>query len=786
MSSRDRCRAAWRVAAFVLASLVPCSAAAAPPRTGADVAAQVGRLLTQQLDASHTARVTGLALSRGAARLEFRDGVLARGTDRDGTLQVAAFAGHGTFRFTPPSAFEQAELDRFFHTRALELEFAAVVLVWADSTLEELDRSLTWGPGELPARAVEQLTWLLKSTGGHERGLSWPWSDALLAGGRTGFFHAYVLADGDRGVFFEIDPTAYEDQSLWRVPPRHFLTAASIEDRDLVCRFASEPRRDTLALGDERATIAVRHTRIDAAFTGTLRFTATADLTVEPRETAEWYALVLHKVFDVDSVLWDGAPAASSYRSTGPMLLVRPRELPLPGSRHALRIVYHGPLIDGVGDWLLPRTWSNWYPRPLHRDFSTFDLTFHAPEEFLVTSIGELDSSVTSAGVHTTHWTMRRPTENATFVIGRFEERATGGDDIPPVRGLFYSGKPQKIRWVGEGVDGRTATFDEGERMEPWVIEDVAKCVAFYQQWLGPAPVPSFVVSQIPSLRGEAFPGLVNIPPIPYADPVPEAQDLVFRAHEVAHQWWGYGVVGRDYHEHWLNEGFANYSGLLYLQKGAGHAADALTILGDWRDRLFQDAGTRPEGGRPAGPLWLGTRNSTVDRPGDARLVDYLKGAWVLQMLRCLLMDMDSMDDARFMAVLRDFYRESATRGYATTADLQRIAERESGLDLGWFFDEWVYGTDLPTYRFSYRIERAATGANVVHCRVRRTDANRPFKTAVILRVDFGRDRLAWVRRLIEAPETEFDLPPFDETPVGVVFGDLQSLLCRSQTVDWK
>jgi aminopeptidase N len=35
-------------------------------------------------------------------------------------------------------------------------------------------------------------------------------------------------------------------------------------------------------------------------------------------------------------------------------------------------------------------------------------------------------------------------------------------------------------------------------------------------------------------------------------------------AHEIAHQWWGQAVGWKNYHDQWLSEGFAEYSGILY------------------------------------------------------------------------------------------------------------------------------------------------------------------------------------------------------------------------------
>jgi aminopeptidase N len=323
-----------------------------------------------------------------------------------------------------------------------------------------------------------------------------------------------------------------------------------------------------------------------------------------------------------------------------------------------------------------------------------------------------------------------------------------------------------------------------GSKMQPWVPQDVARCVAFYQTLFGPAQVPSFVVTQIPALHGEAFPGMLNIPETSFDGPTAVAEDQVFRSHEVAHQWWGYGVDGRTYHDHWLTEGFANFSALWYLQAGLARPKDYLAVLGDWREDLIVDRATRPERGRQPGPIWLGYRNATRSRPQDYVLVDYKKGAWVLHMLRSLLLDLDTMDDRRFVTLMQAFYRQHAG-GYASTEDFRRVAEAHAGEDLGWFFDQWVYGTGIPTYRFAHRIEPADHGQYRVRCRVAQSGVPPGFTMPVTLRVEFGNDRFAWVRRTITGATAEFELPLMPEKPVNVVFNDNESALCEVKRTDW-
>ena len=181
--------------------------------------------------------------------------------------------------------------------------------------------------------------------------------------------------------------------------------------------------------------------------------------------------------------------------------------------------------------------------------------------------------------------------------------------------------------------------------------------------------------------------------------------------HEVAHQWWGHAVGWASYHDQWLSEGFAEFSAGLFLQQG---------VAGDWRkdyiefwDRLRQrileknNFGIAPN---DAGPLWMGLRLISPRTENAYQNVTYPKGAYVLQMLRSMMYDPDDQDKA-FIAMMHDFV-ESHREQAATTESFKAIAEKHMTkmMDLGrngrldWFFDEWVYGTQVPRYHFEYQL----------------------------------------------------------------------------------
>jgi len=153
------------------------------------------------------------------------------------------------------------------------------------------------------------------------------------------------------------------------------------------------------------------------------------------------------------------------------------------------------------------------------------------------------------------------------------------------------------------------------------------------------------------------------------------------------------------YHDRWLSEGFAEFSGLWYMQT-VHHSNDKyFAMLRQYRSSIFlrKDA---------PGPISLGHR---VQSSRDADLDDYgtivyKKGAWVVHMLRMLMLDLKTMNEDRFTLMMQDFYKSYQGKR-ASTADFRRIVERHTGADMGWFFDEWVDGTALPTYRVAYRTE---------------------------------------------------------------------------------
>jgi aminopeptidase N len=152
--------------------------------------------------------------------------------------------------------------------------------------------------------------------------------------------------------------------------------------------------------------------------------------------------------------------------------------------------------------------------------------------------------------------------------------------------------------------------------------------------------------------------------------------------HELSHDWWGDRVTMRTWDDIWLNEGFATYGEVLYLEKALG-LAPGPTLSTSYDDGLY--------GGRLA-PAVVADPADPFRNTGAV----YDKGARALHMLRRLV------GDATFFPALRG-YGDAHAWGTATRGDLRAGFEKASGLDLKQFFDQWVETPFRPILRATYR-----------------------------------------------------------------------------------
>ena len=160
--------------------------------------------------------------------------------------------------------------------------------------------------------------------------------------------------------------------------------------------------------------------------------------------------------------------------------------------------------------------------------------------------------------------------------------------------------------------------------------------------------------------------------------------DESLMAHELGHHWFGDKITCASWQDIWLNEGFATHLASMYMEN-----TYPLTVLGTRKKEIESITSV------PNGSVFV-TDTTNVSRIFDSRLT-YTKGSHLLYMLRWIL------GDSVFFKGMRSYFDDpSISFGFARTTDFQRNLEKVSGLDLSYFFDDWLYGQGYPSYRVTW------------------------------------------------------------------------------------
>jgi tetratricopeptide (TPR) repeat protein len=151
-----------------------------------------------------------------------------------------------------------------------------------------------------------------------------------------------------------------------------------------------------------------------------------------------------------------------------------------------------------------------------------------------------------------------------------------------------------------------------------------------------------------------------------------------FLPHEIVHQWFPIEVTLNREEDGWLAESLAEYLAWRYLREKEPEQARRM-VERAMRDALLPD---------PLLPLALGLK--LFREPWQVtRATLYQRGLLVWRTLETVI-DRERVDSA-----LREYYKRYGGKS-ASIADFRKICEEISGRDLGWFFEYFIAGTQIP------------------------------------------------------------------------------------------
>ena len=550
-----------------------------------------------------------------------------------------------------------------------------------------------------------------------------------------------------------------------------------------------------------RRRASVPRTDVDLALEGNGDATASAALLIQPHQPLDTIRLRLAPVLDVTDVRWrpvvadDTGDVRSTTLLTGeseapqtpveisgePLQFVRathdrrlaedlqepwitimlPRTVG-PTEAFVLEIAYEGELIDyrRDGRTYVLKDVLHWMPRHPHSrgtPGSRMRLTYRVPERFRVASGSTLVDERVVDDTRIMRWVSPTPVGSMSFNLGRFS--VTDVDRTAPPRITVYE-------------DRTRPGFAPGNRAK--TVADLTGALETYTDYFGPYPFDSLLLTETSTDNGLAFPGLVLLSFQAFGE-LHTGEAELFRAHEVAHQWWGVAVEFEDYRDQWLSEGFAQYSAALYTLSGMQREDQFMDMLDAWRLDILgevnvgqgngQHYGFRPEAirlsdGHRSGPLTVGYRLRSGDTPLDYRLLVYEKGAFVLHMLRMMLVDLHNGDDQPFRNLMRGFVKDHLVEA-ATTQAFETATTEAFGEPMEWFFDQWVHGVNVPTYRPDLQVVRATDAADpfVLRGRIQQEDVPDGFRMPVPIVVRFD-DRPPVAHRIwVDAETVDVEIP---------------------------
>ena len=726
-----------------------------------------------------TFRFDNFKVELDTATFQFQTGTLTLLPPVNGIVTGAIFIGEGHFNLKPITVLAAAELKRRAGAPELDEDFTEVVFRFTGG---ERVRFLP-GLKEQVATPVEAAGafshW--KEQMRKRREVPQGFTEFLLHGetmdnvdadllaaiynpSHTPFFNAYLhgkkhkdlryfvrtrvgavpqLDSPEEVALINYDPGAMED-GVW------YLDHLKAE---YVKRVASS--------NEDRRLFATRGYKIETIISKNDHLFSTAVITFEPLLAGERVLkfgllpnLRVSRVMDDQGQ--DMYYVQESRKEDGSFYAILPTA-PEPGKQCSITVQYEGDkVLEQAGDGsYYVRARSSWYPNLNgFGEHVLYDLTFKVPHKYKVISVGKLEGESVEQDYAVTHWVTPQPVAVAGFNYGNYQKI-----EIPDtvtnykISGYYLTELPSNLR------EYNALQTMAPKAMTKYALEQTRAQLQLCTHFFGKIPYDEIYITEQPDFNfGQSWPNLVYLPISAYTDSTQRwmlfgninskfsgfVQEVT--PHEVAHQWWGHAVGWASYHDQWLSEGFAEFSAGLFLQQA---------MAGDWRKdyidfwnrlqkRILEknNFGVAPN---DAGPLWMGMRLASPRTLSAYQDVTYPKGAYVLAMLRSIMYSPQDQDKP-FIEMMHDFV-ESHRDQAASTESFKAIVQKHMSktMDLAgngrmdWFFNEWVYGTEVPKYHFEYQLLPAEGDKVKLHMTLTQSEVDDHFVMLVPVFADFGK-----------------------------------------------
>ena len=732
----------------------------------------------RELGLGQTFRFDNFTLTCDAGTFQFLKGTLTILDPVNGVVTGAIFVGEGHFNLKPATPIDARDLSRRTGAAEVDEDFTEAVFRFTGEGRTKFLPGL--GDRTEPASEAAAIFnhWREKLRRRRERPLSF--TQALLEGetmdnvdadllaavystSHPEFFNAYLRGKKHKDLRFFMRTRV---GAMPQIDSPEEVAVINFDPEGLddgiwyLAHLKSEYSKHSASSREDRRLFATHRYKIETVIAKNRHLFSTATVGFEPLVPGERVLkfgllpnLRVTRVTDEDGQ--DLYFIQESRKDDGSFYAILSHALP-PGKETSIHVEYAGDKVlenAGEGSFYV-RARESWYPNLNgFGERALYDLTFKVPRKYKVISVGKLQSESVEQDLGVSHWVTPIAVAVAGFNYGEYS-KITVPDDITgyKISGYFLSELPDNLR-AYPALQSLAISS-----MTTYALEQTRAQLQVCTHYFGKIPYEDIYVTEQPDFNfGQSWPNLIFLPISAYTDST--QRWLLFHQissrfsgfvqevtpHEVAHQWWGHAVGWASYHDQWLSEGFAEFSAGLFLRQAVGPnwRKDYLEFWERLRKRILDinSFGIAPN---DAGPLWMGLRLVSPRTPDAYQNVTYPKGAYVLQMLRSMMYSSEDQEKT-FIAMMHDFV-ESHRDKPATTESFKAIAEKhmtkamdlEGNGRLDWFFDEWVYGTQVPKYHFESQLTPADGGKVKLHMTVTQSDVDEGFAMLVPVFADFG------------------------------------------------
>ena len=705
--------------------------------------------LRRDLPGAESATVKDFKLEREGGVFHFDQGVFYFYGAVEGHVTGAVFLGNGKFELTVKDTGEQRSLALLTKSPGMTQDFTMLVLRFTDGTAEEIRKASVGSAGAPDGHVTAAAEDLAKN---YRKDLSDNIDLRMLAdviGSGQGQFFLASFRMGNlltgKNVLFIVDP----EGTPHAAPDEVELTTWS--DDEMQPWVAYKMQRPDAGNRGRRVQVTGEALDVTIEHSGEMRTSAVTTFNVL-RDGVRVVHLDLYPTLRVSGVYSEsGAPLdfVQEDKKLDPdfgVILPAPAKA---GDTVRLLTVYDGKdalRADGNNTfYLMSGARDRWYPSggSDFGDFATFHMTFHIPKGLEIVATGkQVSTTPESGGMVKAVWDSGSPIPVAGFNLGDFK---TNGAKTPQGFGVDA--------FADEGVPDMYAQLAQSDTLGGLSAVGALKnevsqgsvAVQIYSDYFGKLPYDHVALTEQTACNyGQSWPMLVYLPICGFWDTTVQHQlglldyDASYwrevTPHEVSHQWWGNLVGFNSYRDQWMSEGFANFSVGVFLMHTTN--GDMGPYRAFWKEQQKNLLQKNAQGVRPidAGSLTMGERVSNSKSGEDVyQMLIYSKGAYILHMLEMQYWT-PAEGEAPFKRAMQQFVADYAGKP-ATTEDFKASMEKTmpKSMDLrgngklDWFFDEYVYGTELPHYTISSDFSVGADGNTSVHLKLVQSNVSSNF-----------------------------------------------------------